>query len=186
MAQTGVAPEPDLMREPDLTVWFDLTPEVAAERLAGAKCPTGSESQPVEFFRRVAQGYADRRAAAPAVCPHRCRTATGFGSSRSPACLCAGVVVHHGAHARSRRVSNLPSNDSPHWHRGLRRSAPPLLAQRGHAWLLQGPSGMGQYALGLELVRAWLCDAPTPHGACGQCAPVATPLRCAPMRICAC
>ena len=45
-----------------------------------------------------------------------------------------------------------------------------LLAQRGHAWLLQGPSGMGQYTLGLEMVRAWLCDAPTPHGACGQCA----------------
>jgi DNA polymerase-3 subunit delta' len=45
-----------------------------------------------------------------------------------------------------------------------------LLAQRGHAWLLQGPSGLGQYALGLELVRAWLCDAPTPEGACGHCA----------------
>ena len=45
-----------------------------------------------------------------------------------------------------------------------------LLGQRGHAWLLQGPSGLGQYALALELVRAWLCDAPTAHGACGQCA----------------
>src|SRR5690606_12463843 len=44
-----------------------------------------------------------------------------------------------------------------------------LLAQRGHAWLLQGPSGLGQYALGLELVRAWLCDAPTAEGACGRC-----------------
>ena len=44
-----------------------------------------------------------------------------------------------------------------------------LLAQRGHAWLLQGPSGLGQYALGLELVRAWLCDAPTEQGACGHC-----------------
>jgi DNA polymerase-3 subunit delta' len=44
-----------------------------------------------------------------------------------------------------------------------------LLAQRGHAWLLQGPSGLGQYALGMELVRAWLCDAPTAQGACGQC-----------------
>ena len=29
-----------------------------------------------------------------------------------------------------------------------------LLAQRGHAWLLQGPSGLGQYTLGLELVRS--------------------------------
>ena len=45
-----------------------------------------------------------------------------------------------------------------------------LLTQRGHAWLLQGPSGLGQYALGLELVRAWLCDQPGPDGACGQCA----------------
>ena len=44
-----------------------------------------------------------------------------------------------------------------------------LLAQRGHAWLLQGPSGLGQYSLALELVRAWLCDRPTPQGACGQC-----------------
>ena len=44
-----------------------------------------------------------------------------------------------------------------------------LLAQRGHAWLLQGPSGLGQYQLGLELVRAWLCETPSASGACGQC-----------------
>ena len=45
-----------------------------------------------------------------------------------------------------------------------------LLQQRGHAWLLHGPSGLGQFALGMALVRAWLCDAPGAHGACGQCA----------------
>ncbi|MDD0837523.1 DNA polymerase III subunit delta' [Curvibacter sp. HBC61] len=45
-----------------------------------------------------------------------------------------------------------------------------LLGQRGHAWLLQGPSGLGQYPLALALVEAWLCDEPTPHGACGHCA----------------
>jgi len=44
-----------------------------------------------------------------------------------------------------------------------------LLAQRGHAWLLQGPSGLSQYALGLGLAQAWLCDRPTADGACGQC-----------------
>jgi len=44
-----------------------------------------------------------------------------------------------------------------------------LLAQRGHAWLLSGPSGLGQYSLALALVRAWLCDQPTPDGACGVC-----------------
>ena len=40
-----------------------------------------------------------------------------------------------------------------------------LLAQRGHAWLLQGPSGLGQYSLGLSLVRAWLCEQPAEQGA---------------------
>jgi DNA polymerase-3 subunit delta' len=44
-----------------------------------------------------------------------------------------------------------------------------LLAQRGHAWLLQGPSGLGQYSLALALVRAWLCENPGEEGACGQC-----------------
>ncbi len=44
-----------------------------------------------------------------------------------------------------------------------------LLAQRGHAWLLQGPSGLGQYRLALALVRAWLCENPSEQGACGQC-----------------
>lgn len=44
-----------------------------------------------------------------------------------------------------------------------------LLAQRGHAWLLQGPSGLGQYALGLSLARSWLCEKPTAQGACGVC-----------------
>ena len=44
-----------------------------------------------------------------------------------------------------------------------------LLAQRGHAWLLQGPSGLGQFPLGMSLVRAWLCDQPGEQGACGHC-----------------
>jgi len=45
-----------------------------------------------------------------------------------------------------------------------------LLTQQGHAWLLHGPSGLGQYRLALELARAWLCENPSDHGACGQCA----------------
>ena len=44
-----------------------------------------------------------------------------------------------------------------------------LLAQRGHAWLLSGPSGLGQYDLALSLVSAWLCEKPAPQGACGVC-----------------
>ena len=59
--------------------------------------------------------------------------------------------------------------NSPHapW---IARQLQALLAQRGHAWLLQGPSGLGQFELAEALVRAWLCDKPTDHGACGQCA----------------
>lgn len=53
------------LRQPDVTVWFDLPPEVAAERLAGARVPDRFESQPVAFFRAVAAGYAARAQAAP-------------------------------------------------------------------------------------------------------------------------
>jgi len=44
-----------------------------------------------------------------------------------------------------------------------------LLARRGHAWLLQGPSGLGQYELALAMASAWLCESPSGQGACGQC-----------------
>ena len=44
-----------------------------------------------------------------------------------------------------------------------------LLEQRGHAWLLAGPSGLGQYDLALALARGWLCEQPSALGACGQC-----------------
>ncbi len=44
-----------------------------------------------------------------------------------------------------------------------------LLEQRGHAWLLNGPSGLGQFELAMALARAWLCDTPTTEGACGAC-----------------
>ena len=51
--------------QPAITLWFDLSPETAAERLAGARLPDKFESQPVAFFRRVAEGYAERAAGAP-------------------------------------------------------------------------------------------------------------------------
>lgn len=53
------------LRQPDLTVWFDLDPAVAAQRLAGARVPDKFESQPQEFFARVAAGYAARLRADP-------------------------------------------------------------------------------------------------------------------------
>ncbi|MEO7391495.1 MAG: dTMP kinase [Ramlibacter sp.] len=53
-------------RQPQLTLWFDLAPEIAAQRLEGARLPDKFESQPVEFFRSVASGYRARMAADPA------------------------------------------------------------------------------------------------------------------------
>ena len=50
----------DALLLPDLTLWFDVPPDIAAGRLADARLPDQFESQPVEFFRRVAAGYAER------------------------------------------------------------------------------------------------------------------------------
>ena len=49
--------------QPHITLWFDLAPEIAAQRLAGARLPDKFEAQPVAFFRRVAQGYEARATA---------------------------------------------------------------------------------------------------------------------------
>ena len=59
--QFGAA-QHDVLLQPDVTLWFDLPPETAAERLAGARVPDRFESQPVDFFRAVAAGYAARAA----------------------------------------------------------------------------------------------------------------------------
>ncbi len=59
-------PDADGLRQPDLTVWFDLPPEVAARRLADARSPDRFEAQPAAFFERVAQGYAQRLSESPA------------------------------------------------------------------------------------------------------------------------
>lgn len=59
-------------------------------------------------------------------------------------------------------------NDLAPW---LRAQSLSLLSQNGHAWLLQGPSGLGQYELASALVSAWLCESDVAkiQGACGQC-----------------
>ncbi len=58
--QTVQGRESFFVRQPDLTVWFDLAPEIAAERLSGARLPDKFEAQPLSFFRRVAAGYQQR------------------------------------------------------------------------------------------------------------------------------
>jgi len=48
-----------------------------------------------------------------------------------------------------------------------------LRAQRGHALLVHGPQGVGQFEFSIALARAWLCETPPagrPSGlACGRC-----------------
>ena len=54
------------LRQPDLTVWFDLDPQIAALRLASARVPDKFESQPADFFAAVRAGYAKRQTEMPA------------------------------------------------------------------------------------------------------------------------
>lgn len=53
-------------RQPDLTLWFDVAPAVAAARRAAARAPDRFESEDLAFFERVRAAYAERAAAAPA------------------------------------------------------------------------------------------------------------------------
>jgi dTMP kinase len=53
------------LRQPELTVWFDLDPQIAAQRLASARVPDKFESQPADFFSAVRAGYAKRQAEMP-------------------------------------------------------------------------------------------------------------------------
>lgn len=64
LVQTVNLPEGNFVRQPDLTVWFDLAPDIAAQRLAGARIPDKFEAQPVTFFARVRAGYLARFEAA--------------------------------------------------------------------------------------------------------------------------
>lgn len=63
--QGGAAERAGGLRQPDVTVWFELDPAIAAQRLAGARVPDRFESQPSAFFEQVSQGYARRAQAEP-------------------------------------------------------------------------------------------------------------------------
>lgn len=63
--QTVTLAEGVFVRQPELTIWFDLAPDIAALRLAGARMPDKFEAQPVTFFTRVRAGYQARYLADP-------------------------------------------------------------------------------------------------------------------------
>ena len=52
-------------RQPDLTLWFDVPPRLAAERRADARRPDRFEREDDAFFERVREGYLERRQAMP-------------------------------------------------------------------------------------------------------------------------
>jgi dTMP kinase len=56
----GRADDSAPLRQPDLTVLFELDPAIAAQRLAGARVPDKFESQPQAFFEQVHAGYQRR------------------------------------------------------------------------------------------------------------------------------
>jgi dTMP kinase len=51
--------------QPDLTLWFELAPALAAQRRAAVRAPDRFESEDLAFFERVHLGYAARAAAQP-------------------------------------------------------------------------------------------------------------------------
>ena len=51
--------------QPDLTLWFDLDPRLAAERRAQARAADRFEAEDTAFFERVRRGYLARMSAAP-------------------------------------------------------------------------------------------------------------------------
>ena len=51
--------------QPDLTLLFDVPPDIAARRLAAARSADRFESEQVEFFTRVRQAYLARAGGEP-------------------------------------------------------------------------------------------------------------------------
>jgi len=60
MVQAIPGGQGEAIRQPDLTIWFDLPASIAASRLALTRAPDKFEAQPLEFFTRVAAGYLQR------------------------------------------------------------------------------------------------------------------------------
>ena len=88
MAQTGTALQADLtqnfMREPDMTLWFDLPAEVAAER-PWLACPTVSRLSPVNSLPASPKAmHAVRKLRRSALCASMPTTAATPSGSRSP------------------------------------------------------------------------------------------------------
>ena len=72
--------------EPELTLWFDLPPALAAARRAGARAADRIEAQQLDFFERARAGFAARAESAP-------QRIVRIDASRSPDDVWAQVVT---------------------------------------------------------------------------------------------
>lgn len=63
--QTVAGPSGSALRQPDLTLWFDLPAEMAARRRAQARAADRFEQEDLDFFERVRAAYQARMIAAP-------------------------------------------------------------------------------------------------------------------------
>ena len=89
--------------QPDLTLWFDLPPAVAAARRAAARTADRLEREDLDFFRRVADGYAAQGylAVAPSTF-HRVKPGVDLGYSQDD--MGAGFALFTGGfHAHTLR-----------------------------------------------------------------------------------
>lgn len=81
------------------------------------------------------------------------------------------MVIRARGGARPRMVGFMSTPDMLPW---VLPQVRQLLGQQGHAWLLEGASGLGQFDLALALAGAWLCEqagrTEHPEPACGHCA----------------
>ena len=66
MSGTAISGSPPTLRQPDLTLWFDLPASVAAARRAAARPADRLEREDLAFFERVSAAYAARAQADPA------------------------------------------------------------------------------------------------------------------------
>ena len=61
--QASAAGPDESLRQPDFTLWFDLAPALAAQRLANVRTPDRFEARDAAYFERVRDGYRRRAVA---------------------------------------------------------------------------------------------------------------------------
>lgn len=65
LVQSAETSDQPSLRQPVLTLWFDLSPSLAAQRLQQARAPDKFESESLSFFTRVRSAYLKRLEADP-------------------------------------------------------------------------------------------------------------------------